>query len=107
MVLRERATELNPSAWGHRSPFEFQVTHIGYGESWEKQRVVDAYSTKSSHPNYTFPCGRFKSFTSLSYLKQPKYSMLIDDIPCAVPRCRTDEGMYILRFVNQMEYSRG
>ena len=30
-----------------------------------------------------------------------------DVVPCVVPRCRTDEGIYILRFVNQMEYSRG
>ena len=29
MLFLERATELNPSA---RGPFQFQVTHIGYGE---------------------------------------------------------------------------
>ena len=49
MVLLESAIELNPSARGHRSPLEFQVTHIGYGESWEKYSVVDAYLMKNSH----------------------------------------------------------
>ena len=95
MVLLESAIELNPSARGHRSPFEFQVTHIGYGESWEKYSVVDAYLMKNSHPNNTFPCGRSKSFTGLMILcfKQPRDSMLIDNIPCEVPRYRTDEEM--------------
>ena len=32
-----------------------------------------AFLMKNSHPNYTFPCGKLKSFTSLnmSYSKQP------------------------------------
>ena len=66
MLLLEYATEFNPSARGHRSPFEFQVAHIGYGKTWEKQSVVEAYSMKSRHPNYTLLSGKFKSFTSLN-----------------------------------------
>ena len=92
MLLLRRGAEFDPSARGHRSPFEFQVTHIEYGEAWEKKSVVEAYSMKNGHPNYTFPCGKFKSFASLNMsYKQPRDSMLIGDIPCAVPRYRTDE----------------
>ena len=61
----------------------------------------------NSHPNYTFPSGKFKSFTCL---KQPKYSTLIDNIPCAVPGYRTDEETCRLWSVNPnypMENSRG
>ena len=107
----ERATELDPSARGHRSPFELQVTHIGYGKTWEKQGVIDAYLMKSSYPNCTVPCGKFKSFTSLymswaTNLKKKKV-FLIDDILCAVPIYQTDEEKCRLRSVNPMEYSRG
>ena len=73
---------------GHRSPFEFKVTHIGYGpgKTWEKQSVVVAYSMKSSHPNYTLFCDNFKE------LKMSLSKTMIDDIlPYVVPRYWTDE----------------
>ena len=40
-------------------------------------------------------------------LKQPKDSMLSDDIPCAVPGYRTDEEACRLWSVNPMDYSWG
>ena len=59
------ATELKPSTRSHRSLFNFQVTHVGYGETWKEKDVVEAYSMKRSHPNYALPGARLKSFTCL------------------------------------------
>ena len=48
--------ELNPpTTRSHRSLFNFQVTHVGYGETWKEKDVVEAYSMKRSHPNYALP----------------------------------------------------
>ena len=87
MPSRERTTELNPPTRCHRSIFKFQVTHVGYGETWKEKGVVNAYSAKGSHPNYTSPCGSLKSFTSLdntSLIWATKTSDV--DIPYAVPK---------------------
>ena len=65
-MLLESVTELKPSAESNHSPFEFKDTHIGYGETWKKKSIVEAYLMKSSYPNYTILCGNFKGFTSLN-----------------------------------------
>ena len=65
MPFLERAAELNPPTRSHRRLFDFQVTHVGYGETWKEKAVVKAYSMKRSYPNYPTPCATLKGFTSL------------------------------------------
>ena len=93
MLFLVRATELNPPTRSHRSHFNFQVTHVGYGETWKEKGVFKAYLMKRSHPNYPLPCDTFKRFTSLdsntSLIWATKASDV--DIPYAVIKYRTDE----------------
>ena len=65
MLFLERAAELNPPTRSHRRLFDFQITHLGYGETWKEKGVVKTYSMKLGLPNYPLPCARLKSFTSL------------------------------------------
>ena len=86
MPLLVRTTKLNPSMWCHRGLFKLQVTHIGYRESWKEKSVVKAYSKKRSHPDYTLPCRRLKSFASLDDISMIWATKTSDvDIPYAVP----------------------
>ena len=64
-LFLESAAELNPPTRSHRCLFNFQVTHVGYGEGWKEKGVFKAYSMKRSHPNHPLSCVTFKSFTSL------------------------------------------
>ena len=65
MLFLEHAVKPNPPTRSHRSLFNFQVTHVAYRETWKEKGVVEAYSMKSNHPNYTLPGAKLKSFTSL------------------------------------------
>ena len=65
MPFLVRATEFNPPTRSHRGLFNFQITHVGYGETWKEKGVVEAYSMKGNHPNYPLPGARLKTFTGL------------------------------------------
>ena len=90
MPFLERAAEFNPPTWSHRRLFDFQITHLGYGETWKEKGVVKTYSMKLCHPNHPLPCARLKSFTSLdnntSLIWATKTSDV--DIPYAMPKYR-------------------
>jgi hypothetical protein len=58
MLFLVCATEFNPPTRSHRGLFNFQVTDVGYRETWKEKGVVEAYSMKGSHPNYTLPGAR-------------------------------------------------
>ena len=86
-LLPERATK--PSTRGHRSPFEFQVTHVRY---WE--RVLSRHTRRRTDTQTKrFRVTSSRALQVLIRVKQPTKDSIVDhgDIPCAVPRYRTDE----------------
>ena len=86
----------------HRTPFKFQVTHVGYRETWKEKGVVKAYSMKRSHPNCPLPCARLKSFTSLDNTSLIWATRTSDiDVPYAVLKYRMDGETCRYWFVHQ------
>ena len=105
MPFLVRATELNPPTRSHRGLFNFQITHVGYGETWKEKGVVEAYSMKGNHPNHPLPGARLKTFTgldnkyfidlSLSNEKLPKSTYLTQCQNIGWMQIHADTDLYI------------